>query len=171
MPGPDYLLQLWIFHVLKEVLITTNDTFDLPRAVCDTARKRSVVPESKLAKLELLLNSAPQDGGISFPKPGKLAGKCNSMSVAVPPASLYMHHMYKQIAQFQRTGVLHFSPKYKVTANSGLRSEMELWLDVRAHMNGASWYDAAHHALSIPGATDASSTGWGGASYEDPQDW
>ena len=29
-------------------------------------------------------------------------------------------------------------------------------------MNGASWYDSAHHPLSITGATDASSSSWAG---------
>ena len=29
-------------------------------------------------------------------------------------------------------------------------------------MNGASWYDATHNSLKLTGATDASSSGWGG---------
>ena len=29
-------------------------------------------------------------------------------------------------------------------------------------MNGALWYDATHHSLKLTGATDASSSGWGG---------
>ena len=52
-------------------------------------------------------------------------------------------------------GPLSFA-RIPVTASSELRSEMELWLEVRAGMNGASWYDAAHHAISISGATDVS---------------
>ena len=49
-------------------------------------------------------------------------------------------------------GPLSFA-RIPVTASSELRSEMELWLEVRARVNGASWYDAAHHALSISGTT------------------
>lgn len=49
-----------------------------------------------------------------------------------------------------------------VATNSGLRLELERWLEVRGHMNGASWYKAAHHVLALTGATDASSRGWGG---------
>ena len=150
------------FMSLKKCSLQPTTRLIFLGVVCDTALRRFEVPESKLTKLELLLNGALQDGWISFPNLEKLAGKCTSMSVAVPPASLYTYHMYKQIAQFQRTGGSSLFAKIKVTANSGLRSEMELWLDVRARMNGASWYDAAHHALSISGATDASSTGWGG---------
>ena len=39
---------------------------------------------------------------------------------------------------------------------------MELWLQVRSRINGASWYDSAHHPLTITGATDASSSSWAG---------
>ena len=31
-------------------------------------------------------------------------------------------------------------------------------------MNGASWHDATHHLIKLTGATDASSSGWGGIS-------
>ena len=37
-------------------------------------------------------------------------------------------------------GPLSFA-RIPVTASSELRSEMELWLEFRARMNGASWYD------------------------------
>ena len=39
---------------------------------------------------------------------------------------------------------------------------MDLWLEVRARMNGASWYDVAHHTLSISATTDVSFIGMGG---------
>ena len=84
------------------------------------------------------------------------------MSVDVPPASLYTYHMYRQFAQFHRTDGYMFLAKIEVTANGGLRFEMRKWLEVRARVSCASRYDAAHHALSISRATDASSTGWGG---------
>ena len=29
-------------------------------------------------------------------------------------------------------------------------------------MNGASWYNVTHHSIKLTGATDASSSGWGG---------
>ena len=39
---------------------------------------------------------------------------------------------------------------------------MERWLEVRIRLNGSPWYDATRHALTISGATDASSQAWGG---------
>ena len=80
------------------------------------------------------------------------------MSVAVPPASLYTHHMYRQIAAFKRSG----SRKIAVSERSGPRFEMERWLEVRIRLNGAPRYDATRHVLTISGATDASSQAWGG---------
>ena len=49
-----------------------------------------------------------------------------------------------------------------VSKRSGLRFEMERWLEVRSRLNGAPWYDATRHVLTISGATDASSQARGG---------
>ena len=49
-----------------------------------------------------------------------------------------------------------------VSKRSGLRFEMERWLEVRSRLNGAPWYDATRHVLAISGATDASSQARGG---------
>lgn len=48
-----------------------------------------------------------------------------------------------------------------VPRNGGLRFEMEKWLEVRENMNGASSYIARHQNMTIVGASDASSRGWG----------
>ena len=89
----------------------------------------------------------------------KLAGKCTSLSVAVPVAALYTHHMYKQIASFQCTGGRHRSTAISIPKNSGLMFEMEKWLEVRKELNGASWYRAEHKMVILTGASDASSSG------------
>ena len=49
-----------------------------------------------------------------------------------------------------------------VSKRSGLRFEMERWLEVRSRLNGAPWYDATRHVLTISGARDASSQARGG---------
>ena len=73
-------------------------------AGCDTAQRRFYIPEDKLLKLEAILREAIDSRSISFSQQEKLAGKCTSMSVAVPPASSYIHHMFLQIAAFERSG-------------------------------------------------------------------
>ena len=70
---------------------------------CDTAQRRFYVPTDKLRKLEVFLRDAIDSRSVSFSQLEKLAGKCTSMSVAVPPASLYTHHIYRQIAEFNRS--------------------------------------------------------------------
>ena len=92
----------------------------------------------------------------------RLAGKCTSMSVAVPPASLYTYHMYKHIAKFRRTGGRVKAAMIAVQKGRGLSDEFHTGREVRHRMNGASWYDAAHLSTKLTGATDASSSGWGG---------
>ena len=49
-----------------------------------------------------------------------------------------------------------------VQKGRGLSDELHTWREVRHRMNGASWYDATHHSIKLTGATDASSSGWGG---------
>ena len=68
--------------------------------------------------------------------------------------------MYKQIASFQRTGGRYRSTVISIPKNSGLMSEMEnRWLK---EFNGALWYRAEHKTVILTGASDASSSGWGG---------
>ena len=129
---------------------------------CDTAQRRFYVPEDKLRKLEAILRDAIDSRSISFSQLEKLAGMCTSMSVAVPPASLYTHHMYRQIAAFNRSGGLKNLQSIAVSKLNGLRFEMERWSEVRSRLNGAPRYDATRHVLTISGATEASSQAWGG---------
>ena len=129
---------------------------------CDTVQCRFYVPEDKLRKLEAILRDTTDSRSISFRQLEKLAGKCTSMSVAVPPASLYTHHMYRKIAAFKRSGSQKNLSSIAVSKRSGLRFEMERWLEVRSRLNGAPWYDATLHILTISGTTDASSQAWGG---------
>ena len=81
--------------------------------------RRFEVPEGKLLKLEVLLTAAITSGRISFVNLERLAGKCKSTSVAIPPASVYTYQMYKHIAKFcyeplerlsSRLGRLKFGP-------------------------------------------------------------
>ena len=139
----------------------TTDLVFLGEAT-DTTQRRAYVPEDKPWKLEAILRDAIDSRSISFGQLEKLAWKCTSMSVAVQPASLYTHHMYRQIAAFKRSGSRKNLSSIAVSKRRGLRFEMERVLKVRSRLNGAPWYDATRHVLTISGATDASSQAWGG---------
>ena len=129
---------------------------------CDSAKARFEVPEDKLDKLEAILTEAISEGVISFKMLEKLAGKCTSLSVAVPVAALYTHHMYRQLARFQQSGGRRRSPDIDIPKNGGLMFELRQWLEVRRKFNGASWYGPARQRVKITGASDASSRAWAG---------
>ena len=141
---------------------TTDLVF--PGVGCDTAQRRFYVPEDKLRKLEAILRDAIDSQSISFGQLEKVARKCTSMSVAVPPARLYTHHMHRQIAAFKRSESRKNLLSIAVSKRSGLWFEMERWLEVRSRLNGAPWYDVTRHVLTISGSTEASSQAWGGLS-------
>ena len=115
-----------------------------------------------MLKLEVFLTAAITCGWISFVDLERLAGKCTSMPVTVPPASLYTYHMYKHITKFRRTESRVKAAMIAVQKGRDLWDEFHTWREVRHRMNGASWYDATHHSIKLTGATDASSSGWGG---------
>jgi len=55
--------------------------------ICDSVACRFEAPEDKLEKLEVILTEAVTSGAITFRMLEKLAGKCTSLSVAVPVAA------------------------------------------------------------------------------------
>ena len=99
--------------------------------------RRYEVPEGKLLKLEVLPTAAITNGWNSFVDLERLAGKCTSMSVTVPPASLYTHHMYKHIAKFRRTRGRVKAAMIAVQKGRGLSDEFHTWREVCHRMNGA----------------------------------
>ena len=147
--------------VLKCVLTPTMRLVFLG-VVCGSVLKRFKVPQDKLDKLEVIPHRATDDKSITFAMLEKLAGKYTCMSVAVPPAALYAHYMYRAIGDFRRSGGTRKNTEIAVEPNSGLRFEIDRWLEIRRSMNGSSWCRAAHRMLTLIGATDASSEAWGG---------
>ena len=163
-PRTHDILPLRLLHGFPKILTEIHHRPGFLGVGCDTAQRRLYMPEDKLRKLEVILRDAIDSQSISFSQLEKLliAGKCTSMSVAVPPASLYTHHMYRQITAFKRSRGRNNLSSTAVPECSGLRFEMEIWSEVRIRLNGASWYVATRQILTISGATDASSQAWGG---------
>ena len=128
----DVLYQAGYFISISKCELTPSTRLVLLGIICDTAQCRfEAPPADKLEKLEHILSDAITSGAITFQMLEKLAGKCTSLSVAVPVAALYTHHMYKQIASFRRTGGRHRSTAISIPKNSGLMFEMGKWLEVR----------------------------------------
>ena len=127
----DMLYQAGYFISISKCELTQSTRLVFLGIICDTAQCRFEAPADKLEKLEHILSDAITSGAITFQMLEKLAGKCTSLSVAVPVAALYTHHMYTQIANFQRTGGRHRSTAISISKNSGFMFEMEKWLEVR----------------------------------------
>lgn len=161
-------LALWVFYKagyflsVKKCVLEPTTRLVFLGITCDSQQCRFEVPPDKLDKLEAIISAAIASGTITFAVLEKLAGKCTSMSVAVPAARLYTHYIYAQIGKFQRSGRSRVSATYRITKDSGLMTELVKWLEVRMRLNGAAWYRALHHVLKVTGATDASSVGFGG---------
>ena len=96
--------QCGYFMSIGKCVLEPTTRLVLLGIICDSEVRRFKVPEDKLPKLEVILTAAITSGWISFVDLERLTGKCTSMSVAVPPASLYTHHMYKHIEKFRCTG-------------------------------------------------------------------
>ena len=158
----DVLHQAGYFISISKCELTPSTRLVFLGIICDTVQCRFEAPSDKLEKLEHMLSDAVTSGAITFQMLEKLAGKCTSLSVAVPMAAFYTHHMYKQITSFQRTGDRYRSTAISIPKNSGLMFEMEWWLEVHKEFNDASWYRAEHKMVILTGASGASSSGWGG---------
>ena len=83
----------------------------------------------------------------------KLAGKCNSMSLAIPGGRLFTNEMNLAISQ----GVRSSRP---VKISPSLRSEMQHWLFLENWEGHLPWLSERHSHIQL--CTDASSFGWGG---------
>ena len=94
---------------------------------CDTAQRSFYVPEDKLRKLEAILWNAIDSRSIPFSQLEKLAGKFTSVSFALPPTSLYTHHMCRHIAVIKRSGGRNNLSSVAVSECSDLRFEIEKW--------------------------------------------
>ena len=141
-PRTHDLLPLRLLEGLSKMLTGIHHRPGLPgRRLRHGATRRFYVPEDKLRKLEAILRDAINSRSISLSQLKKQTRKCTSMSVTVPLASLYTHHMYRQIAAIKRFEGRKDLSSTAVSKRSGLRFEMERWLEMRTRLNGAPWYE------------------------------
>ena len=155
MPSAGHFLPVWLLHVIEEVYHTAIDAPTFPQHHLRYGPK-----EIRGTRDETDETRDPIQGGDPESLHHVFGGKMYQHECCRTPASLYTNHMYMKIRQHQRARSS--STRIPVAPNSGLCSEIELWLQARSRMNGASWYDSAHHPLSTTGASDASSSSWAG---------
>lgn len=99
------VLLCGVLHIGVKMWLHTHDKADtFGNITRDTVLRQYGVPEDKLVKIEKVLREAVTSNIILLATLEKIVGKCTSMSVAVPAASLYTHSMYIQIAKCKKTG-------------------------------------------------------------------
>ena len=106
MPGAEHFLPVWVLHVIKKVYHTAINAPNFPRHRLRYGPKEIRGFRDETDKFETLLKGAIQIHFIAFHDLEKLAGKCTSMSFAVPPVSLYTYHMYKKIRKIPKSEIL-----------------------------------------------------------------
>ena len=112
----------------------------------------TLIPVKK-AKFLALLRGILQRDIIEVVGLQKLAGKCNSMSLAIPGGRLFTNEMNLAISQ----GVRSSRP---VKISPSLCSEMQHWLFLENWEGHLPWLSERHSHTQL--CTDASSFGWGG---------
>jgi hypothetical protein len=112
------------------------------------------VPPAKLARILALLSALLAAERVPVPSLRSFAGKCVSLSPAVPGALLYTRAMFDALAAADRAGA------DTVPVSGALRGELELWAGLQSWHGTRRWRSERHIRVRV--ATDASGTGWGG---------
>ena len=79
-------------------------------------------------KLQHLLRTALEAGGLSFRTLERIAGKCMSMTVAIRPASLWTHAMFTALSRLEKSGMRHIDLSQDECVD--LRGELKQWLGI-----------------------------------------
>ena len=130
----------------------------------DTKRELFYVPQRKVDEL-LLLITETADEGLTFPRNislqllQRIVGKAQSMSMALPPISIFLRSSYTLIAKAASSN--HPFARISQTVGEDLRSLRRL-----RNWNLLSRWPSERH-ISLRMDTDASSRGWGGCLFID----
>ena len=86
------------------------------------------LPQHKMDKLQHLLRTAFEAGGLSFRTLERMAGKCMSMTVAIRPGSLWTHAMFTVLSRLEKSGMRHIDLSQDECVD--LRGELKQWLGI-----------------------------------------
>ena len=128
--------------------------------ICDTINQKFWVPSKKAQKLIDLIEGMLDKGETWYRQLESVVGKCASMSVAVPMASLFTREQRATLKRFERPHKRH-EGGHKIRIGGKLREELLVWPMLLTELNGASWYKATHFTLRIEGDSDSSSRRYG----------
>lgn len=135
-------MALWVFHACGYFMSASRYNLEIVAGIvfwrqCATRmRAISRCRRTSLNKHEAILCAVIGSREISFAKLEKLAGKCTSVSVAVPGAILYAQRKYHHVRQFLWAGGRRAAATIAVSPNSGVRHEVDMWSEARGRLKG-----------------------------------
>ncbi|KAK3747371.1 hypothetical protein QZH41_016499, partial [Actinostola sp. cb2023] len=124
--------------------------------LCDSQSQTFRLLPSRKEKFVTLLDDILSQDFVTLLSLQRLAGKCNSLSLAVPGARLFTNEMNLAIARG-------FRSKKPIKLSGSLREEVQHWLFLKSWTGSLPWSTEKHVQVLL--ASDASSYAWGGISF------
>lgn len=129
--------------------------------LCDSSTATFRIPREKLDKMHRRIHRALDARSISFVTLRSVTGQAASMSVAIPPASLFTQAMFSGVASLERSGM----PAIDLASDAfaDLLGELRWWCALEITSHEGPWQVARHFLARITrGASDASGFAFGG---------
>lgn len=148
------LVSLGYFLGLKKSILVPSIRVPYLGFISDSHLQAFTLLPSKKAKFLDLLKSALSSSQIELLPLQKLAGKCVSMSLAVPAARLFTNEINLAISRASRSA-------RPVRLLGPLRAELEHWLFLESWEGFLPWRSEFHRQVTL--YSDASRFAWGGS--------
>lgn len=147
------LISLGYFLALDKCVLEPRQNVPYLGFICDSCKQAFTLIPSKKAKFLALVQDILKGNSVALVTLQKLAGKCNSTSLAVPGARLFTNEMNLAISKG-----CHTSRPIKLSPS--LRAEIAHWLFMESWEGHLPWLSERHSHIQL--CSDASSFGWGG---------
>jgi hypothetical protein len=123
----------------------------------DTVRQKFWVPEEKITTLMALIATMRASQSTTVLELQRVVGKAESLSLAVPPISIFLRSSYDILARAARleSSTIHLTEE--------ILEDLETLAALKEWENLSSWTTETHVTFRME--TDASGRGWGGALY------
>ena len=118
--------------------------------ICDSMNQKFWVPSDKADKLIKLIQGIVRKGETYYRQLEKVVGKCASVSVAIPMATLFTRVQRSVLKSYQRPHRRN-EGGHRIEVTHELRKELLVWPLLLTKLNGASWYRATQFTLKLKG--------------------
>ena len=123
----------------------------------DTVRQKFWVPEDKVTTLMSLIATMRETRSATVLELQRVVGKAESLSLAVPPISIFLRSSYDILSRAARSG------SKEILLTDEVLEDLETLGGLKEWEALSSWTTETHVTFRME--TDASGRGWGGALY------